>query len=153
VKISLIADQAIGESDLRTADGLGFETYAQVLATAAADTKGPFTIGVFGEWGTGKTSLMRLIKKNLEASPNIVTVWFNAWRYDKEDHPIVPLVGTIVHELEKHKDDKAVLAQTRRSLVGALRAIAYGFSAKAKVKGTWLRRGRGLVRGQGNDRP
>ncbi|HEV8560111.1 MAG TPA: P-loop NTPase fold protein [Actinophytocola sp.] len=131
MKISLIADQAIGESDLRTADGLGFETYAQVLATAAADTKGPFTIGVFGEWGTGKTSLLRLIKRQLDQNPQVVTVWFNAWRHDKEEHPIVPLVGTIVHELEEHK---AVPAQTRRTLVGALRAIAYGFSAKAKVK-------------------
>jgi hypothetical protein len=134
VKISLIADQAIGESDLRSGDGLGFETYAQVLATAAADTKGPFTIGVFGEWGTGKTSLLRLIKRQLDQNPQVVTVWFNAWRYDKEEHPIVPLVGTIIQELESRKDKTLKLGETRKSLIRALRAIAYGFSAKAKVK-------------------
>ncbi|MEC3979818.1 hypothetical protein [Amycolatopsis sp. H20-H5] len=35
MKISFITDQAVGEADQRSADGLGFETYAQVLADAA----------------------------------------------------------------------------------------------------------------------
>ena len=134
MKISLIADQAIGETDERTDDGLGFEAYSRVLATAAADTRGPFTIGVFGEWGTGKTSLMRLIEGRLADDPRVVTVWFNAWRYEKEEHPIVPLVGTIVQELERHQSFKHNLGESGKSLIRALRAIAYGFSAKSKVK-------------------
>ncbi|WP_433261329.1 P-loop NTPase fold protein [Actinosynnema sp. CS-041913] len=69
---------------------------------AATDTRGPFTIGVFGEWGTGKTSLMRMVERNLAADENVVTVWFNAWRYEQEEPPIVPLVGTIVRALEEH---------------------------------------------------
>jgi hypothetical protein len=46
MKISLIADQAIGESDRRDVDGLGFDAYASTLAAAASDTRGPFTIGL-----------------------------------------------------------------------------------------------------------
>jgi hypothetical protein len=134
MKISLIADQAIGESDARTDDGLGFDAYSRVLAAAATDTRGPFTIGVFGDWGTGKTSLMRLIESRLASDPRIVTVWFNAWRYEKEEHPIVPLVGTIIQELERHQSLKRNLGDTGKSLIRALRAIAYGFSAKSKVK-------------------
>lgn len=134
MKISLIADQAIGEADTRTVDGLGFETYSQVLAAAIADTRGPFTIGIFGEWGTGKTSLMHLIENRLEGNDDIVTVWFNAWRYEKEDHPIVPLVGTIIHGLEKHKGLSQRFGAAGRQLIRSLRAIAYGFSAKSKVK-------------------
>jgi hypothetical protein len=30
------------------------DTYAQVLADATIDTRSPFTIGIFGEWGHGK---------------------------------------------------------------------------------------------------
>ncbi|BCB77082.1 hypothetical protein Pflav_034920 [Phytohabitans flavus] len=48
MKISLIADQAIGEADTRNDDGLGFDTYSRILADAARNTRGPFTIGVFG---------------------------------------------------------------------------------------------------------
>jgi predicted KAP-like P-loop ATPase len=58
---------------------------------------------VFGEWGTGKTSLMRLIERMLVDNDDVVTVWFNAWRYEQEEHPIVPLVGTIVQALEQHQ--------------------------------------------------
>jgi len=134
MKISLIADQAIGEADTRNTDGLGFETYSRILAAAASDTRGPFTIGVFGEWGTGKTSLMRLIERQLSDDPDIVTVWFNAWRYEQEEHPIVPLVGTIVQALEKHKGLSQRFGESGRHLIRALRAIAYGFSAKSKVK-------------------
>ena len=131
MKLRLIADQAIGKDQ---SDGLGFNAYARVLARAALDTPGPFTIGVFGEWGTGKTSLMSLIQSNLAEEPNVVTVWFNAWRYEKEEHPIVPLVGTIVRELETHKDFSQKLDDSGRKLIRALRAVAYGFSAKSTVK-------------------
>ncbi|MEV6635374.1 P-loop NTPase fold protein [Actinoplanes sp. NPDC051470] len=134
MKVGLLTDQAIGEVEARGADGLGFGTYARVLAGAASETRGPFTIGVFGEWGTGKTSLMRLIERELDDKPEIVTVWFNAWRYEQEEHPIVPLVGTIVRSLETHQGFATRFGQTGKNLVRSLRAIAYGFSAKAKVK-------------------
>jgi hypothetical protein len=131
---SLLSDQAICEGRSEQAEGLGFTAYARVLALAAIDTRGPFTIGVFGEWGTGKTSLMRLVQKQLDQSQHVVTVWFNAWRYEQEEHPIVPLVGTIVRELERHKSFRQHLEGGGKSLVRALRAVAYGFSAKSKIK-------------------
>lgn len=134
MELRLIADQAIGEAHARQSDGLGFGTYSQVLARSALDTPGPFTIGVFGEWGTGKTSLMRLIQSRLADEPNVVTVWFNAWRYEKEEHPIVPLVGTIVRELEAHTALSARFADSAKKLIRALRAVAYGFSAKSTVR-------------------
>ena len=41
------------------------------------------TIGVFGTWGSGKTSIMKMVKKQL---PKKYTVaWFDAWKYDKEE--------------------------------------------------------------------
>jgi hypothetical protein len=132
--IPLLTDQALGESELKNSDGLGFKTYASVLANAALGTPGPFTIGVFGEWGNGKTSLMRMTESNLKKSPHVITVWFNAWRYEKEEHPIVPLVGTIVRELELHQTFLADLKDQGKKLLRALRAVAYGFSAKSTVK-------------------
>lgn len=133
-KISLLSDQALGESIVEPSDGLGFDTYARVLASAALDTRGPFTIGIFGEWGTGKTSIMRLVQKRLGSEPKVITVWFNAWRYEQEEHPIVPLVATIVRELERHRPLMNRLKSGGQVLMRALRAVAYGFSAKSKVK-------------------
>jgi predicted KAP-like P-loop ATPase len=77
---------------------------------------------------------MGLIEENLDQEGKVITVWFNAWRYEKEKHPIVPLVGTIVKELERHKGFTDRLSDNGRSLIRSLRAVAYGFSAKTKVR-------------------
>ena len=83
--LRLLTDEPLGTEGARK-DGLGFENYSQALAEAAINTPGPFTIGIFGGWGTGKTSLMRLTQSKLAMDENVVPVWFNAWQYELEDH-------------------------------------------------------------------
>lgn len=132
--LKLLNDLAINaDKDSRT-DGLGFITYAGVLGDAALETQGPFTIGVFGEWGTGKTSLMQLIQSYLNEKEDVVTVWFNAWRYEKEEHPIVPLLATIIREIQLNRTFMQSLKDQGRELLNSLRAVAYGFSSKSTVK-------------------
>jgi hypothetical protein len=63
---------------------------------AARDVTPPVSIGLFGDWGTGKTFFMKRmerwienIKRQVRAAPgapsayckNIVQLWFNAWHY------------------------------------------------------------------------
>ena len=58
---SLVSDEPAYEGERE--DELRFGPAARVLARAAMHTNSPITIGVFGNWGTGKTSLMRLMKR------------------------------------------------------------------------------------------
>ncbi|MGD2089124.1 MAG: P-loop NTPase fold protein [Candidatus Aminicenantes bacterium] len=132
-KLILLSDQPIGHVGEHRNDGLGFKTYAQILSRAIVDTNGPFNIGIFGEWGVGKTSLMKIIQEDLCGSSKMVTVWFNAWRFEKEDHPLIPLVTTIIHQIESHKDVLQKLSDGGKSLVKVLRALVYGFSTKLKI--------------------
>jgi len=126
---ALLGDSPVLEAGRE--DWLGYGATAIVLARAAIETSNPLTIGVFGEWGTGKTSLMRLIQREVDKDENTAAVWFNAWQYEKEEHLIVPLVATINKELDK--DWKAEIKEGAKKLRDALRAIAYGFSVKGKV--------------------
>lgn len=133
----LLSDQALDEGGNDRSDGLGFGAYAGVLHRAALGTTGPFTIGIFGEWGTGKTSLMRMVKKRLdEGREHTLTIWFNAWQYEREEHAIVPLIGTIIQALEDEKNQgfKARLGEAGKKVVRALRALIYGFSLKGTLK-------------------
>jgi len=41
-------------------------------------------LGLFGEWGSGKTTLMRMVDARVCASSR-KTVWFNAWKYDGKE--------------------------------------------------------------------
>ncbi len=132
-------------------DHLGLEPFAKVIAGTAIGTPGPFTIGVFAHWGEGKTSVLRLAKSLVDSrkdtdQAHVVTVWFNAWQYEREEHPIVPLVASIVGAVEERRRElelaasttsdrkKEATAQRLSTISRALRAIAYGFSANLKVK-------------------
>ncbi len=50
-----------------TEDELGFDPYANILLDVIEnfDAESPLTIGIHGKWGSGKTSLMRMLEKKL----------------------------------------------------------------------------------------
>ncbi|MCA1899879.1 MAG: SUMF1/EgtB/PvdO family nonheme iron enzyme [Chloroflexi bacterium] len=77
---STVSDQPVSQG---RQDALDFLPYARALAKIAQTGGTPLTIGVFGGWGAGKTSLMRMIQDSLPDSHT--KVWFNAWKYDKEE--------------------------------------------------------------------
>jgi hypothetical protein len=68
-------------------DYLGFGEYCTTLVNVLENpsTATPLVIGVFGRWGTGKTTLMQMVEKQLERG-GVTTIWFNAWRYSQDDH-------------------------------------------------------------------
>lgn len=67
-------------------DGLGFNPYVNAVAgfLAHPDTKAPLTLSVEGGWGSGKSSFMMQLRKQLRSWGGY-TIWFNAWRHEKED--------------------------------------------------------------------
>lgn len=45
-----------------TNPGLGFDHYAEALATVVRNSDPRFAVGIFGDWGSGKTTLMDAIR-------------------------------------------------------------------------------------------
>jgi len=136
-ELVLLSDEPTPDHD---ADGLGMRRYAEVIAGAALHTGGPFTIGVYGGWGVGKTSVLRQARSLIEtANPESLCVWFNAWQYDHEAHPLVPLaleiaqsVGArIAAEEEAAAEGKPSCWIRWREIGVALRSLASGLTVKA----------------------
>ncbi|HJT54372.1 MAG TPA: P-loop NTPase fold protein [Candidatus Angelobacter sp.] len=74
-------------SDQPTAqDSLGFTPYVHAVAAFLLheDTRPPLTISIEGEWGSGKSSFMLQLQDRISKA-GAKTVWFNAWRHDKDD--------------------------------------------------------------------
>jgi formylglycine-generating enzyme required for sulfatase activity len=67
-----------------TNDRLGFGDYRRTLVRVIQGAETPITVGVFGKWGSGKTSLMLMVQQDLNEA-GAQTVWFDAWKYDKQD--------------------------------------------------------------------
>jgi photosystem II stability/assembly factor-like uncharacterized protein len=88
-----VSDNPIGPEDL---DALGLGEIALGLSQffRNVDTKPPLTVGILGEWGQGKSSVMRLLEADLKKN-GVHPVWFNAWHYQKEDHLLAYLLEAI----------------------------------------------------------
>lgn len=78
--------------------GLGFGEYVDALSDAIRGGEPPqFTVGLYGPWGSGKSSLLTAIHQTLTSHPReVVPVLFDAWRHERSEHLVVPLLHAIV---------------------------------------------------------
>jgi len=87
-----VARSAVGDSETED-DKLGFEPYVEAVAEFLVheDTQPPLTMSVEGEWGSGKSSFMRQLKKEVkriyseQGKKKCFIVDFDPWRHDKDE--------------------------------------------------------------------
>jgi len=95
-------------NDLPTdTDALDFQPYVDTLVDVCKSASTPLTVGVFGGWGSGKTSLMKMVKKGLPE--DYTAAWFDAWKYDKEEtlwRAFLLSILSAMHLSEKLSDDE-----------------------------------------------
>ncbi len=68
-------------ADLETeADAFGHEDYAKALAALLRDVQAPFTVGLFGPWGQGKSTVLERLRHHVPK--DVVVTTFDAWRHE-----------------------------------------------------------------------
>ena len=88
-------------------DLLGFDVHADLIRSVITDPAVlPVTVGVFGDWGGGKSSIMKMLQKELsneEAYPNVVCLYFNGWTFEGYEDAKSALLSSILIQLGEHK--------------------------------------------------
>lgn len=112
-------------------EALGLGTYASVLSKFIQRCDTPITIALQGDWGSGKTSLMNLIKESLDgSSQKYETIWFNTWQYAQfkmADTLTLSMMSYLVDILSQPDKGKSKTAATAaKSLLAVARAVAIG---------------------------
>jgi ABC-type glutathione transport system ATPase component len=80
-----------------TVDLLGFDYLVDALELIVTDTTMlPVTVGMAGDWGSGKTSVMRMAEERLDPRTDIVTVSFSPWRFEGYDDIKAALMAAVI---------------------------------------------------------
>lgn len=85
-------------------DELGHGPYAKVLAKfiMSPSLETPFTVGIFGPWGTGKSTFMYNLANILEDSyqDKSLKVTFEPWQFQEREEVWKALLLTVLQDLE-----------------------------------------------------
>lgn len=97
------------DSPISDASHFNFGHYSDAISKIILDKKNktPFAITINGEWGKGKTTLMKTIQSKLKTESGRVdnrkvrSVWFEAWKYSETDSMLAALIFEIFKEMGK----------------------------------------------------
>ena len=113
-------------------DFLNFNYLAEQVVEISKDEKlSPATIGVYGDWGSGKSTLMKMVKKSLDADKNTLTVEFNGWLFEGYEDAKTALCGTILDEMRTHE---TLFAKGKEKIKALLKKVDGGKLLSKGVK-------------------
>ncbi|MEL7660369.1 KAP family P-loop NTPase fold protein [Acetobacterium wieringae] len=100
-------------------DFLGRSKFAKDLAKSISsyNSKESLVLGLMGQWGSGKTSIINLVEKEMQKSgentdyDKIITIKFQPWNIADQDNLVSQFFATTNYKLEK-PDIRGVLKKT-----------------------------------------
>lgn len=89
----------IAEIDVPTDEPFKFDSLerkpvVEFLRDLIKQIEGPFVLALDSPWGTGKTTVVRMLHRSLETE-GFQCVYFNAWKDDYVTDPLIPMVAAI----------------------------------------------------------
>ena len=77
-----LSDDAVNRTDR---DSFGTHSaYAKLLLEIARTATTPFSIALYSSWGSGKTSIARMLQSLAAEDKNIAVVYLDVWKYSSD---------------------------------------------------------------------
>lgn len=99
-KVKFLPDQPLRFDEITQAK-FGHEGIAETVKNIVLTCPTPFTIGLFGRWGTGKSTITNLLQGKLEGG-GVIVVNFDVWKYEKDSLRRTFLQSVVDVFKEKH---------------------------------------------------
>lgn len=98
-------------------DYLDFEYLKEILKDIINDKNlTPSTIGVYGDWGSGKSSLIGMVMEDFETEKGTVCIKFNGWLFEGYEDAKTSFMGCILDEISLKLGNKIKIKQMLEKL-------------------------------------
>lgn len=122
-------------------DLFGIQKYQDALVKYIRIANTPMTIALQGEWGSGKTSLMNMLRYNLcdiDDAP-FYPVWINTWQYSLMKTPadaIISILDGIIGQIGELNPNNNKWEESKKKIGGIFKKMAVaGTKAAANMVG------------------
>ncbi len=95
------------------------------------DELSPCSIGIYGDWGSGKSSLAQMALNELSKNDQYVCLKFNGWLFEGYEDAKTALIGAI---LDKIKENKTIKGEAKEILKNLYKNIDFFKIASKGVK-------------------
>ena len=115
-------------------DLLGFKVHSDLIKEVVTDpTLLPVVMGVFGDWGGGKSSIMKMLQEDLESGgyEDVVCLYFNGWMFEGYEDAKSALLTSILVQLGEHK---RLALRVKDKVTGLLRRVQWMEVGKLALK-------------------
>lgn len=106
-------------NDQETAtDLLYYEAIAKTVVRLIRETPdAPVTIGVHGDWGAGKSSVLKMLESAFAKDERVLCLWFNGWTFEGFEDAKTVVIETIVDELRRARPTSTKVAEAARKVL------------------------------------
>lgn len=99
-------------------DLLGFSLHANLIGEIVTDPEMlPVTIGLFGDWGGGKSSILKILKRNFSEHPDFAVIYFNSWVFEGYEDAKAAILTSLLTELRDQREWDDVVKDEITSLL------------------------------------
>lgn len=89
-----------------TVDFLNYEAISRtVVDLLKGNRQRALSVGIHGDWGAGKSSILKMVESEVCADKEVACLWFNGWAFQGFEDAKIVLIEATIEELCRQRSD------------------------------------------------